>query len=179
MGPFNCLTKLSAKRVELVQKFVPRSRVRIFLNEHTRLTPLGPKLMFGCVSYYLSAFATISLPYQTPCKTCRSGAKVCAMKSCRNFLKRTFSIHPIGPQPHVSEHFVLLGCIWDSLVALQHSVQNGPKWCKSSCHEITSEFFTMNTLDPPHLILNSYFGVFCTIWLHLGLFGCLTKLRAK
>ena len=97
LGPFNCLTKLSAKRVELVQKFVPRSRVRIFLNEHTRLTPLGPKLMFWCVSYYLSAFATISLPYQTPCKTCRSGAKVCAMKSCRNFLIRTLPIHPIGP----------------------------------------------------------------------------------
>ena len=179
MRPFNCLTKLSAKRVELVQKFVPRSRVRIFRNEHTRLTPLGPKLMFWCVPYYLGAFGTVSLPYQTPCKTGRSGAKVCAMKSCRNFLKRTFSIHPIGPQPHVSERFVLLGCIWDSLVALRHSVQNGPKCCKSSCHEIESEFFAMNTLDPPHWILNTYFGVFCTIWVHFGLFGCLTKLRAK
>ena len=31
----------------------------------------------------------------------------------------------------------------------------------------------------PHWILNSYFFVFCTIWVHLGLFGCLTKLRAK
>ena len=29
-GPFGCLTKLGAKRAELVQKFVPRSRVRIF-----------------------------------------------------------------------------------------------------------------------------------------------------
>ena len=27
--------------------------------------------------------------------------------------------------------------------------------------------------------LNSCFGVFCTIWVHLVLFGCLTKLGAK
>ena len=34
-GPFGCLTKLGAKRVELVQKFVPRSRIRFFRNEGT------------------------------------------------------------------------------------------------------------------------------------------------
>ena len=34
-GPFGCLTKLGAQRAELVQKFVPRSRVRIFGNECT------------------------------------------------------------------------------------------------------------------------------------------------
>ena len=36
LGPFGCLTKLSAKRAELVQKSVPRSRVGIFRNERTR-----------------------------------------------------------------------------------------------------------------------------------------------
>src|SRR6185436_15203431 len=47
--------KLVAKRPELVQKFVPRSRVRIFRNEGTQSTPLDPKLMFFfCVSYYLT-----------------------------------------------------------------------------------------------------------------------------
>ena len=95
-GTVGCLTKLCAKWAELMLKFVPRSRVRIFRNEHTRLTPLGPKLMIWCASYYLGAFDIISLPYKTPCKTGRSGAKVCAMKSCRNFLKRTLPIHPIG-----------------------------------------------------------------------------------
>jgi len=69
LGPFGCLTKLSAKRAELVQKIVPQSRVIIFRNEHTRLTPLGPKLMFWCVSYYLGAFGTIWLPYKTGFKT--------------------------------------------------------------------------------------------------------------
>ena len=44
LEPFGCLTKLSAKQAELVQKFVTRSRVGIFRNERTRSTPLDPKL---------------------------------------------------------------------------------------------------------------------------------------
>ena len=32
-GLFRCLTKLGAKRAELAQKFVPRSRIGIFRNE--------------------------------------------------------------------------------------------------------------------------------------------------
>ena len=51
LGQFGSITKLGAKQAELVQKFVPRSRVRIFRNERTRSTPLDPKLMFWCVSY--------------------------------------------------------------------------------------------------------------------------------
>ena len=39
--------------------------------------------------------------------------------------------------------------------------------------------FLKNAADPPHFTLNSYFGVSCTIWMHLGPFGCLTKLSAK
>ena len=35
LGPFGCLKKLSAKRAELVQKFVPRSRVGVFRDERT------------------------------------------------------------------------------------------------------------------------------------------------
>src|SRR6185436_12933629 len=69
LGPFGCLTELGAKRSKLVQKFVPRSRVGIFRNESTRSTPLDPKLTFWCVSYYLSAFEIIWLPYETLWKT--------------------------------------------------------------------------------------------------------------
>ena len=36
-----------------------------------------------------------------------------------------------------------------------------------------------NAPDPPHWTLNSCFGVFCTIWVHLVPFGYLTKLGAK
>ena len=46
LGLFGCLTKLGAKRAELVQKFVPQSRVGIILNERTRSTLFDPKLMF-------------------------------------------------------------------------------------------------------------------------------------
>ena len=56
LGLFGCLTKLGAKRAELMQKFVPRSCVGIFRYERTRSTPLDPKLinlvcfvLFGCL----------------------------------------------------------------------------------------------------------------------------------
>ena len=180
-GPFGCLTKLGAKRAEQVQKFVPRSRVgifrnehkrstpldpkltfwcisynlcafatiwlpyesrcktgrtsakvratkslRTFLNEHTRSTPLDPKMTFWCISYYLCAFVTVWLAYETRCKTSRCSAKVCATKSCRNFSQRTIPIQPIGPQTDVLLCFVSFGCIRDRLVALRNSVQNEP-----------------------------------------------------
>ena len=127
LGPFGCLTKLVAKRAELVQKFVPRSRVRIFYNECTRSTPLDPKLMFWCVSYHLGAFGTVWLPYETLCKTGRTSAKVRATKSRKNFSQRTLPIHvrifrnersrsnPLDPKLMfwcVSFHLGAFGTVW-------------------------------------------------------------------
>ena len=103
LGPFRCLKKLGAKRAEmeqLMQKFMPRNHVGIFLNKRSRFTPLEPKLLFWCVSYSLGAFGIVSLPYITRCKTgghCAINSKVRATKSCRNFSQRTLPIHPIGP----------------------------------------------------------------------------------
>ena len=122
LGRFGCLKKLDAKRSELVQNFVPRSRIRIFRNERTRSTPLDPKLMFWCVSYRL-AFGTVRLPYETRCKTGRTNAKVYATKSHWNFSQRNHPIHPIGPFTHVLVNFEPFGCIWDHYVALRNSVQ--------------------------------------------------------
>jgi hypothetical protein len=148
-GPFGCLTKLGAKWTELVQKFVPRSRIGIFRNECTRSTPLDPKLMFWCVSFYLGAFGTVWLPYETRCKTGRTSAKVRATKLHQNVSQRTHLIHHVGPQTDVLVRFVLFGCIRDRLVALRNSEQNGPNYCKSPCHEVASDFFATNTPDPP------------------------------
>ena len=53
LGPFGSDMKLGAKCADLVKKFVPQSRIGIFRNEGTRSTPMDPKLMFWCVSYYL------------------------------------------------------------------------------------------------------------------------------
>ena len=122
-GPLGCLTKLVAKRAELVQKFVPRSRCRIIRNERTRSTPLDPKLTFWCVSYYLGAFGTGWLPYETRFKTGRTTAKVRATKSHRTFRNERTRSTPL-----------------DTILTF---------WCVR------------------------------TIWVHSGLFGCLTKLGAK
>ena len=96
-GPFGCLTKLGAKRAELVKKFVPRTRVGLFRIKRTRSTPLEPKLTFWCVSYYLRAFGTVWLPYEARCKMGQTSAKVRATKSHRKFSQGTHPIHPIGP----------------------------------------------------------------------------------
>jgi len=64
MGQSRYCMKLGAKwaePVQLMQKFVPQSRVLNFCNERTRHTPLDPKLMFLCVSYRLGTLGTISL----------------------------------------------------------------------------------------------------------------------
>ena len=37
----------------------------------------------------------------------------------------------------------------------------------------------MNSPGPPHWTLNPRFGVFRTIYVYSGLFGCLTKLGGK
>ena len=96
-GTVCCITKLSSKRAKLVQKFVPWSCFGIFHNERTRCTPLDPKLTFWCVSFYLGAFGSVWLPYETRCKTGRTSAEVRAMKSRRNYSQRTQPINPIGP----------------------------------------------------------------------------------
>src|SRR6185437_10826850 len=59
LAMFCCYTELGAKWVELVQlieKFVPLTRIGISRNERTRSTPLDPKLKYWFVSYCLGAF---------------------------------------------------------------------------------------------------------------------------
>ena len=112
---FGCLTKLGAKRAEVVQKFVPRSRVGIFCNEHTRSTPLDPKLMFWWISYYLGAFMAAWLPYETRCETGRTSANVRARKSRRNFSQQRTRSTPLDPKLTfwcVSYYLGAFGTVW-------------------------------------------------------------------
>ena len=97
-GPFGCRTKLGVKQSELVQKFVPRSRVGFFCNERTRSTPLDPKLTFWCVSYYLGEFEAIWLPYETRYKMGRTSAKVRARSRVRIFHKERSRSTPLDPK---------------------------------------------------------------------------------
>ena len=117
--------KLGAKRAELVQKFVPRSRIGIFRNERTRSTPSDPKLTFG-------AFRTIwvhSGPFGCLTKLGAKRAELVQKFVPRSrvgiFLKEHTRSTPWDPETEVLVHFVLSGCIRDRLVALQNSVQNG------------------------------------------------------
>ena len=115
----------------------------------------------------------------TRCKMGRTGAKVRATKSRPNFSQQT---QPIRPHWTLNSCFCAFRTIWvhlDCLVALKNSRQNGPNWCECSCHEVTSEFFATNTPYPPHWTLNSCFGAFHTILMHLELFGWLVKLDGK
>ena len=105
------LQKLSAKRAALVEKFVPRSRIIIFRNEHTELTPWDLNSHFG-------AFHTIWV------------------------------------------HLGLFGCHRTLSAKRVKLVQ---KFMPRSLVGILAT----NTPDPPHWTLNSCFGVFRIIWVHL------------
>ena len=139
--------------------------------------------MFRCVLFDVGAFGTILLLHETRSKTSRNGAinaKVCATMSCKNFFKTN------APDPH---HWTLNSClgvfylVWVLLRPFwyyKNSMQNGQKWwCKSSWYEVMSEYFVTNIPDPHHRTLNSHFGEFLSVWVHLGLFLYCTKLGAK
>ena len=135
--------------------------------------PLDSKLICWFVLYYMGAFGTVWLPFKIQCK---NGPKWCK-SSCHEVVSEFFATN--APDPSywtLTSCFGVFRTIWVHLgqfVALQHLVQNGPNLCKISCHEVTSEFFTTYAPDPPHWTLSSCFGVFCTIWVHSGPYGCL------
>ena len=103
LRPFRYGTIVYAKRaeiLELMQNYMPRSRLGIFRNDRSQPTAIDLNLMFWCVLYHLVAFGTVSLLHETRCKTGRTGAinaKVRATKSCLKFSQRAHPVHTIGP----------------------------------------------------------------------------------
>ena len=99
-----------------MQKFVPRSRVRIFRNKRNRSTPLDPKLMFWSVFYYLGAFGTVWLARKNLVQNGPTGAKVRVTKSRWNYTQRTHPILLIGLQTlvfsRVLVYLVAFGTVW-------------------------------------------------------------------
>ena len=170
-GPFGCFTKLGAKRAELVQKFVPRSRFGIFLNERTRSTPMDPKLMFWYVSYYLGAFGAVWLPYESRCETGRNSAKVRATKWRRNFSQRTHRTTPLDPKLMfwcVSYHLGAFGVIWLPYKTRSKTSRTSAKVRARSRVGIFRKVRTRSTpLDPKLTFwsMSNYFGASRTVWL--------------
>ena len=138
-----------------------------FWLQTTRSTLLDPNLMFHCDSYCLDAFGTVC------CATTLSSKWAKLVQKFMPWSRvRIFDYKPLDP-PHwtLTSCFVAFRTIWMHLgqfVALQHSVQNGPNWCKSSCHEVASEFFRTNAPDPPPL--DSKLMFWC-VWYYLDAFG--------
>ena len=115
LGSFGCLTKLGAKRAELVQKFVPRSRVGIFRNERTRSSPLDPKPMIWCVSYYLGAFGPVCMPYETRCKRAELVHKFVPRSRIRIFCNERTQSTPLDTKLTfwcISYYLCGFGTIW-------------------------------------------------------------------
>ena len=137
-GTVGCLTKLGAKRVEVVQKFVPRSRVGIFRNERTRSTPLDPYLMSRCVSYYLGAFGKVCCVTTLSLKRAKPVQKFVQRSRIGIFHNEHTRSTPLDSKLMfwcVSYYLDAHGTVW---LSYKNSVQNGPNWWKSSCHEVAS-----------------------------------------
>jgi hypothetical protein len=117
-GPFRYCTKVDAKLAELMtlsHKFAKQSRVRIFHNEHTRSTPLDPKLMSWGVS---DRFVT-------------------AQKSMQNrpnwWHYRTSSLNKVASEYFATDapdplHLTQNSCFWTRFVTARKPMQNGPNW---------------------------------------------------
>jgi hypothetical protein len=153
-GLFGCLTKLCAKLAELVQKFVPRSRVGIFRNERARSTPSDPKLTFWCVSYHLGAFGTIWLPYETRCKTGRTSVKVRARSCVGIFCKERTRSTPLDPKLMfwcVSYHLATFGAVW---LPYETRYKTSRITTKVRATKSRQNFFATNAPNPPHWTLN-------------------------
>ena len=97
-----------------------------FHNERTQSTPLDPKLMFWCVSYHLDTFGTVRLPYGIRCKTGEQVQKFVPRSHVGIFRNERTRSTPLDPKLKILVRFVLFECIFNHLVALQNSVQNGP-----------------------------------------------------
>ena len=125
------MLELGAKRAELVQlmqKFLPRSRIGIFRNECTQSTPLAPKLMFWCVLYCLDAFWIVLSLHDARYKTGWTGAtnaKLRSTKSHRNF----FAMNGIDPPNWtLNSCFGASRSVWVHLAMFHYYTKLGANW---------------------------------------------------
>ena len=162
-------SKIGAKRAELVQKFVKRSRIGNFRNERTRSTPCDPKLIFWCVRaiwVHSGLFGCLTKLGAKWAELVQNFVLRIRFEIFRKERNRSTLLDPKLTFWCVSYYLVVFGTVW-------------PNEFKISCNEVASEFFVTNTPDTPHWTLKLRFGAFHNIWVHSGPFGCLTKLGAK
>ena len=153
LGPFDCLTRLGAKWARLAQKFAPRNRVQIFRNERTRFTPLGSKLKFWRILYYLGVLGQFNRLTKLGAKWAELVQKVREWSRVEIFRKKRKGFTPLDPKLKFWRILYYLG-IFGTIVCL---MKVGAKWAKLvqkvRFHEVASKCFTTNAPDPPHCIL--------------------------
>src|SRR6185312_10998712 len=139
----------------------------MFRNERTRSTLLDHYLMFWCVSYYLGAFGTVCCFTTLSSKWAKLVQKL--VPRCRVGIfhnERTRST-PWDCKLMFCCVFVLFGCIWDRLVAIQ---KFGTVWlpyktqCKTgrsgaevramkSCRNFSQQTHPIQPIGPlPHVL---------------------------
>ena len=133
LGPFGCLTKLGAKQAETSAKVRAMKSCRNFSQRMHPIHTIGPLphvlmcfVLFGCIWYH---FVTLQNSVQNGLMWCKS--------SCHAVVSECFATNAPDP-PHwtLKSCFGVFRTLWVHLAAIQNSVQNWRKWCKSSCHGV-------------------------------------------
>jgi len=171
LGPFSWLTKLTAKLAELVQKFVPRSCVRIFRNERTRCTPLYPKLMFWCVRTILVHLGLFGWLTKLGAKWAEQVQKFVPRSRVRFFRNQCTQSTPWDPELMfwcILYNFGAFVTVWLSYETRRKQAELLQKFVPQSRIEIFRKERTGSTPLDPKLMFRciSYnFGALGTVWL--------------
>ena len=152
---------------------MPQSRILTFRNKQTWLTLLGPKLMFWCLSYYLGAFGTVSMPFKTRFKMSRSGEKFVPWS--RVGILRNESSEP--PHWTLTSCFCAFRTIWVHFwtVWLHYKTRcktgqiSAKVGATKSRRNFSQECTRSTPLDSKLMFwcVSYHLGAFGTIWVHL------------
>ena len=159
LGQFGCLTNLGGKRAELVQKFVPRSRIEIFLMN-------APDQHHWTLNFCFGVFRTIYVHLGPLGCLTKLGAKRSELvqKFCDEVASEFFTTNAPDP-PHwtLNSCFGVLRTIWVQLGQFGCYKKLGGKRA-----ELVQKFvprspvgmFRNERTRSTHWTLNSCFGVF-------------------
>ena len=128
---FHYYTEFGAKWVELVQlmdKFVPLSRIGIFRNERTRSTPLDPELnywfvfiLFGCILDLFRHSTKLGAKWVELVQLMKKFVPRNRIRDFRNGRTRSTPLDPELKYWFVSYY---LGEFWICFITARNSVQN-------------------------------------------------------
>ena len=168
-----------------MQKFMPRSCVGICRNKRTRSTPLDQKLMFflcfvvfGCIlDHSVTAWNSMQNGLNW-CNHCKS--------SCHEVISELFAKNaPDPPQWTLNSCFVAFRSVWVHLGPFHYCMKLDAKWPKFGQlmqkfgPRSRVEFFAVSAPDWTQGTVNSWFGAFHSVQVHLGLSYYGSKTRCK